>query len=517
MLCGGTASSLGAMQQSGYKNGGFIKWLRRKDNLFFNRLSVLALCLALCTAITALCFSYFSIKTALYISAVPFFTLLSLYCFSSKKYALKVPTAHTGRWQRLFAAYCLLTASVAYFAIAGLQALAVWNGSKLYNLVAYAPFALVVLCLPFLLCAANAIVSVFENARNRKFVKRAGQVLDETAIIRVGIVGSYGKTSVKNILKTLLKERYSVVGTPSSYNTPIGIAKTVFSNEFDGKQILIAEMGARKQGDIKELCQMVKPDYAVFTGVCNQHVATFGTLENVLQEKSEILRSTAKKVVCGGALKEQLSRFANDERVIFVDETYYKDVRYGAMETEFTLVLEGEERTVKTSLLGESAIENITLAAALCKQMGLSMQEIADGIAKLQPIEHRLQPLQANGVYILDDGYNCNEKGAVQALLALSRFGGKKYLVTPGIVECGVLEESVNGALGKSIAQTQPDRVILVGETLVTAVKNGYLQAGGDGEKLITVKTLSEAQSVLKESLNQGDAVLFMNDLPDVY
>lgn len=120
-------------------------------------------------------------------------------------------------------------------------------------------------------------------------------------------------------------------------------------------------------------------------------------------------------------------------------------------------------------------------------------------------------------MYILDDGYNCNEKGAAEAIAALQRFDGGKCIVTPGIVECGVLEEEINRALGKRIAEAGLDRVVLVGETLVGAVKSGYVSAGGDESKLFAEKTLCSAKDRLTEWVQAGDAVLFLNDLPDVY
>ena len=150
-------------------------------------------------------------------------------------YALKVPATKTGRYLRLFAFYCLYTAILIYVLISFLSFLAVWNGSKVYNLIAYVPLAVMPMLMPALLCLANLTTRPFENARNEKFVKRAGQVLDETPIITVCVVGSYGKTSVKNILGSILSEKYSVVVTPSSFNTPTGIARTVFSKEFAGK------------------------------------------------------------------------------------------------------------------------------------------------------------------------------------------------------------------------------------------------------------------------------------------
>ncbi len=516
ILCVSTTKLLGAMQQSGYKNGVFLRWFKRKDNLYFNRLSVLALCLALATTVTALCFSFLGVKAALLCSAIPFFVLLILYSVADGKYALKVPVKYTGRVKRLFATYFFFVACLSYILIALLGFLSDWNGSELYGLIAYAPFAVMPILVPFLLCVANAVTGVFENARNKKFVRRATEKLQNTEIVRVGVVGSYGKTSVKNILKTILSEKYTVVETPESFNTPVGVAKTVFSPAFENKQVFIAEMGARKSGDIKELCALVQPDYAVFTGVCEQHIQTFGSLENIFKEKSEILWSVKKKAVCGEGLKPFAEAFLDNERIIFIGaET--EDIQLSATETAFALRLGNERIAVKTPLLGKMAVENIALSARLAFEMGLTGEEIVNGIKKLQPVPHRLQLLENGGVYILDDGYNCNPKGAKEGIEALSRFSGRKCIVTPGIVECGVLEEKVNGELGAEIALAKLDKTILVGDTLVGAVKSGYENAGGDKEKLSTVKTLNEAQALLSGWLTTGDAVLFLNDLPDVY
>ena len=513
LLCVSSLKMLGAMQQGGYKNAAFFRWLKRKDNLQFNRLAVLGLCLILLSTVTALGFSFLDQKSALLLSSVPFFGLLLLYAWSDGKFALKVPLKRTGRALRLLAVYWLFTASVAYLLIAVLAFFADWNGSYLYGLMQYAPVGILPALTPFLLMAANALLSVFENLRNANFVKRARQVLDEQKIIRIGVVGSYGKTSLKNILNTLLSEKYTVVATPESFNTPVGIAKTVFAPNFADKQIFIAEMGARKTGDIGELCALVKPDYAVFTGICEQHIQSFGSIEAVWAEKSKILQCGAKKVVCG---EEILCRAqAEGENVLAGCEVF--DIEYGAAATVFKMSLYGEKVVVKTELLGKAAVENISLAAKLCVELGLTAEEIVKGIEKLTAIPHRLQLSENAGVYILDDGYNANHKSAEEAIEALKRFGGRRCIVTPGIVECGILEEKINGELGEKIAKAEFEKVILVGETLVGCVKRGYQNANGDMEKLFAVKSLSEAKAVLQDWLESGDAVLFLNDLPDVY
>ena len=452
------------------------------------------------------------------VASIPFFGLLLLFWRMDARYTLKVPVHFTGRLKRLFAVYAFFTACVSYIFLAGLTFLAKWNGSDLYGLIAYIPFSVMPILTPILLLAANLSIAWCEEKRNRKFVKRAGQVLDEKEIIRIGVVGSYGKTSVKNILKTILSEKYSVVATPESFNTPMGIAKTVCAPDFDQKQIFIAEMGARKAGDIAELCNMVKPDYAVFTGVCEQHIQGFGSLENVWKEKSEILRCGAKKVICGAGLKPYLEREFFDkigDTVLVDNEEFEADL--GAAATVFKMRIFGEMVEMKTILLGKMAVENIRLAVYIALELGMTADEIARGVEKLQPIPHRLQLIENGGVYILDDGYNCNPKGAEEAIAALNRFLGKKYIVTPGIVECGILEDKINGELGEKLAKAGFDKTILVGNTLVNAVKKGYEKAGGDVSSLVKVETLEKAQGVLRGLLQEGDAVLFLNDLPDVY
>ena len=520
LFCYATRKLLGALQQSGYKNGTFWRWFMRKDNLAYNRLAVLTLCLALATAITSLCFSFLGVREGLVISSVPFFGLAFLYLWVDNKYALKVPLKNTGRAKRLFAVYFICTALFAFCALTWMDQIADWNGSAVYSSVAYVPFAFLPAVLPFILLIANGFNATFEDWRNMRYVNRAAKTLENSPeTIRIGVVGSYGKTSVKNVLKTLLSEKYTVVETPESYNTPMGIAKTVFSSEFANKQIFIAEMGARKTGDIAELCAIIQPDYAVFTGVCEQHIKTFGSLENVWAEKSEILHHGVKKAICGESLRAYVERdFENSVGDgILLGGVAVENVEFRATETVFTLLYGEEKIEVKTALLGGGAVENISLAAALCKALGLTAEELKKGLEKLQPVPHRLQLIENNGAYILDDGYNCNLRGAKEGIAALTRFGGGKCIVTPGIVECGILEEKINGELGKMIAEAKLDQVILVGDTLVGAVKSGYLAAGGNADNLTVTPTLDGAKAILQNWVKTGDAVLFLNDLPDVY
>ena len=207
----------------------------------------------------------------------------------------------------------------------------------------------------------------------------------------------------------------------------------------------------------------------------------------------------------------------NPQNVLFADGAAVENIRLNATDTQFTLRIKGESVEITTKLLGTAAVENIQLAATLAVEMGVNLQEIATAVSEMEAIPHRLQLVENGGVYILDDGYNANPRGAVEAIAALSRFSGRKCLVTPGIVECGVLEEKINAELGESIAKAGLDLVILVGETLVGVVKKGYIDGGGDESKLVCVPTLDKAKQTLSDWILVGDAVLFLNDLPDVY
>ena len=169
---------------------------------------------------------------------------------------------------------------------------------------------------------------------------------------------------------------------------------------------------------------------------------------------------------------------------------------------------------VRTKLLGRHAAEDIALAAALCGALGMRIEEIAAAIPCVEPVPHRLQRIDGART-VLDDSYNSNIEGAKNALEVLKCFEGEKVVVTPGLVELGELEEKENEELGKEFLGL--DRIILVGETRVRAVRDGYVAAGGDDKLVTIVPTLSAAQALLREEFKAEGAVLFLNDLPDKY
>ncbi len=498
----------GILQSSGYGAKKFAKWLRRKNNLALGRLVLLSLLCLFSCLVLSLAFSFAGEWAAL-CGIAGYAVFFVLYIIADRKTALRSPVAKTPRFMRLFALDFLLLAIISYILITLLNFAAhVWD-SAFFTAVRYVPLAVTPLLIIPVLLLSNALDKIYETPHNARFLKMAKKKLAEAKLTVVGITGSCGKTSTKVILSEILKSRFRVLSTPRSHNTPMGIALTVNGAELENYDIFIAEMGARHPGDIAELCGVCNPDYSVITGICPQHLETFFTLEAIVKAKGEIIEGTRH---CTVIAPEAYPYYAEYPRTLKCDGA--ENIVCTTDGVEFDLALEKRVH-VKSRLLGAHAAADIALAAKIASVLGMTADEIAAAIPQIDYIEHRLQLIKSNGVNILDDGYNSNVLGARCALDVLKLFGGKKTVVTPGLVELGVLEEKENYKLGAALAGL--DFVILVGDTLISPVRRGYLDNGGDAEKICVCPTLFCAQEKLKEIVTCGDAVLFLNDLPDVY
>lgn len=510
LLSGCCYRLLGILQSSGYNGRRTLGWLKKKNNHAFARHALLATLCALSTAVVSLCFAFAGEYGAI-VGLVPYAALFIVFIWADNRVALRVPLTPTPRLKRLYVTLFFLNAVLVYLAVTLLNfADYVW-GNKIFTLLRYLPLAVFPLLIAPLVLLANLVAKAYETPRNRAYVRRARQKLAASDVKVIGITGSYGKTSAKKILAELLSSKYRVLSTPRSHNTPLGIALAVNGARLEDYDFFIAEMGARHVGDIAELCELCPPDYALVTGICPQHLESFGSEENIVKAKGELLAATKTAAVIAADCFDLFGAYSCPKEC----ENSAEDVVCDCTGTAFTLALGGEKIRVKTKLLGAHAAHNVALAAQLAYKLGLTAREIADGVEKLDYIEHRLQLTVSNGVNILDDGYNSNVKGAAAALDVLRSFGGRKIVVTPGLVELGVLEERENAALGGKLVGF--DRVYLVGDTLIAPVKSGYISSGGEAARLEVHPNLAAAQQALKDYLTAGDTVLFLNDLPDIY
>ena len=382
--------------------------------------------------------------------------------------------------------------------------------------------------LPVWLALALAAVWPVERGIYELYFRDARRVLDSRKdLIRIGITGSYGKTSVKFILGTLLQERFEVLVTPASFNTPMGLASVIRGRLQPGTQVFVAEMGARHRGDIRELCRLVHPRYGVLTSVGPQHLDTFGTLERIRETKYDLIRALPPEGCAffaedGGICRELYDRTALPKRLVSLRgedgaDLWAEDVRATPEGSRFTLCAAEERVPCETRLLGEHNISNILLAASVCRELGMTLREIARGVARLQPVEHRLQLLpNPGGMTIIDDAFNANPRGVEAALRVLAQFPPRRIIVTPGLVELGGEEADYNRRMGGEIAGAA-DIAVLVGRKHTGPIAEGLRAAGFPEEEIHTVGSLEEASALLGRIGRAGDTVLFENDLPDNY
>lgn len=359
-----------------------------------------------------------------------------------------------------------------------------------------------------------------ENRIAKGFVDDAARILAaHKDLIVIGITGSYGKTSVKNFLHALLSVKYNTLMTPGSYNTTMGVVRTVREMLRPSHEIFIAEMGAKNVGDIKEICDLVHPTYGIITAIGEQHLETFGSVENIVATKFELADAIP---VDGTVFLNWDNAHIRARAVDAPTVTYSTDVQadYRASDItvdshgcQFTLTTpDGETCRYATRLLGVHNIQNLAGCMAVAHRLGVSLKEMVYPVRMLKPVEHRLQ-LLPNGY--IDDAYNSNPAGFRGALDTLAAFDAQRVLVTPGMVELGERQDALNRELGE-YAATRCDYAVLVGEKQAPPLKEGLLAGGFSEEKLFVAKTLQEGLAWVNALPIEGQRIVLLeNDLPD--
>ncbi len=517
-----SAKFLLVAQQTGYSPRALKIWYDGAGANYKNRLMLLSLMSFLAFCLVGSCFVPVTGESvAAYFGFVPFVLFTAIFIKTERGANVKLPFKKTGRAVRLCVTYCvvLLVTCLLFCFFADVIAYLVKN--DVVALLRYCVTAFIPMIFPFTIMLALAINNPFENIRNKRFVNRARLILKQSRAVKIGITGSYGKTSVKELIKSMLSECGSVVSTPESYNTPLGIALTV--KDGVDADFFIAEMGAKKRGDVKELCDIVMPSVGVLTGINSQHLQSFGSADVIKKTKFELFEGLAmdKTAVFSSdsvGAKELYGRFVGDKYSAGINGDFVRAENVDLSEngSSFDLIIKGEKSVrCETSLLGKHNVSNVCLAAAVAYKLGASVSNIVSGAAKCSPVSHRLQPIKSEcGGIILDDAYNSSEDGALAALSVLSEFNGKKIVVTPGLVELGERQEFANEELGKRIAEVA-DVVVITGKTNAEAVSRGL--SAKMPENAITFADTATAAVQSLGGIKNGEVCLFLNDLPDSY
>lgn len=513
--------NLHMFQLNGYKNGEHIHWLKKNVSrqyllILIGISGILSMCLPgivtllLQTAAVLICMKYY-----LYL----------------KKTNTKKKLVYTARVKRL-----ILTDSILVIL------LLVLTGVFLGVSRIAGAFAILTMLQIIALVIVNWINRPVEGMINQHYINDAKKKLRSVPDLTViGVTGSYGKTSVKYYLDTLLKEHFEVLITPESYNTPMGVVKTIRSSLKPSHQIFICEMGARHVGDIKEICDIVHPEHGIITSVGPQHLETFFNMDNIVNTKFELADALPEVGLLflngdneyirnhSGKYKNKIFYTTGEwakarelESQIEEGEVpqYYQtgDVKLSRTGTEFTVTApDGEKETFQMRLLGEHNVINVAGAVAVANTLGIPLKQLKVPVRRIQPVAHRMQLLERGNFTIIDDAFNSNPVGSRAAVETLKQFEGVRILITPGMVELGEKEEEYNYKFGTYAADCC-DYILLVGEKHTAPIHKGVLESGFSQERCRVFEKLEDALSFAYSIKAEGHKfILLENDLPDNY
>ena len=501
-------------QQNSYRISRYWNWLKRNLSSTWRLFDIACLFMLFSTLIP-------SEGAALIVACV---ALGKIFMILKRKY--KKPLVFTKRVWRLYSLTAILSLG-AYLAMILVPDL----GSPQYPQFVLALGLLLILsiCSFIPVIIADVLLMPVEKMINQSYVNDAKRILKSMPDLKIiGITGSYGKTSTKHYLQRILSEKYDVLITPGSFNTPMGVVRTIREYMKPYNEIFICEMGAKHKNDIKEICNIVHPQSGIITAVGPMHLESFKTIENVQSTKFELADSLPSDgfIVINNDFEYCANRPVSNARAIRYGITNPEGCDYIATNIRYTpngtaFMIEGKDGfslEVETRLLGECNVSDLLAAAVMAIQMGVEPDKIRYAISSIQQVEHRLSMKQTpGGVTIIDDAFNSNPAGSKMAVDVLAHFkDGKRIIVTPGMIELGAEQDTLNEALGRHIGENL-DVAIIVGEYNRQSLVKGVLSADFNEDNLHVVDTFNDAQRVLATLLKPGDTVLYENDLPDTF
>lgn len=504
-----TKKSLHMLQQNLYDDDHrYLKWIKKNFDKIMLGAEILQLFLV---------FFILFIKKSNYILilfGIIYFLLFIRSFGISHKEVVKKPLVVTARIKRLLCTITLIYLIVIYF-------------SYKLNINVYLILTILAYFQYFIALLAVKINKPVEKCVFLKFKHMALKKLNSMNNLKVvGITGSYGKTSSKNILNEILNVKYNSITTPKNLNTPYGLIITINNHLDKFDNVFIAEMGAYKIGEIKELCDLVKPKYGILTRIGKAHMELFGSQENIQKGKFELIESLPSDGVAVLNSDDPLQvnyNLKNKVKVLWIgidNDADFKasNINVSNIGTTFDLIIKGDKNKYKfeTKLLGYANIYNILAAIALGYEFGININQLQSAVKSVKPIEHRLELKKNGDIYYIDDAYNSNPVGSKMALDVLNLMPGKKIIVTPGMIELGSIEDEENTIFGENIADVC-DEVILIGDKQTKAIQKGLKNKKYDEKHIYILEDVIDAFDLIKKLKGKDTYVLLENDLPDVF
>ena len=384
--------------------------------------------------------------------------------------------------------------------------------------------------IPGFLLLSFALLLPFEKAKQNRLLSDAKRIIREFNPYVIGVTGSYGKTSTKNMLGEILHEiRGNVFWPQKGINTPMGITREIRERLKQSDKYAVVEMGAYKIGSIKRLCDLTPPSACIVTAVGLVHLDRFGSAENVYLAKSELPQAVPADgvLVCNGD-DPQTRRMAVEHKKK-TTILYGMDTSKGHLDcvlinphfdidgSHFEIQWKDKRYQAYTKLLGAPALQNILASFSMACALGFAPELVVAAIRNIQPVDNRLSLKKAGEVIYLNDAYNSNPAGFKAALDVLKELASKrKILVTPGMIELGNEQFEENRKIAEYAASIC-DELLFVGPTNKEAFEKGFLPGAKNKEAFKYFETRTQALSHLTSMQAAGDCILIENDLPDLF
>jgi UDP-N-acetylmuramoyl-tripeptide--D-alanyl-D-alanine ligase len=394
---------------------------------------------------------------------------------------------------------------------------------------------LITLALPPLLQGA---VYLLNHATRYGYARRIAAATQKAAsrtdLKTVGITGSYGKTSTKEFLATLLSARYTVEKTPANNNTAIGLANAVLAGLAPETEVFVGEYGAYRDGEIQAMTEILRPRIAIVTAINEQHVELFGSIERTMDAKYELIAALpADGVAVFNAdnphCREMAKRYDGTKRFYSAKgkmqvggvkaSVLAMNIRPTAAAVGFDLVdsrdgLSDERKTtVELPLLGAHHVDNFLAAACAALELGMTLPEIAAAASAIRPIPGTMRPLRGkDDIRIVDDGYSVNPDGFMAALNYLETLPGRKVVITKGMQELGDTAVEAHRRVGEK-AGAVADIVILMDRSYEDAWREGIGRRPDHAKTVLFTETAAVVE-YLRTALHPGDTVLLEGRLP---
>lgn len=332
----------------------------------------------------------------------------------------------------------------------------------------------------------------------------------------IGVTGSVGKTSTKDIIANVVSQKYETLKTQGNNNNSIGLPFTIFN--LKNHQAAVIEMGMNHLGEISELTKIAKPTISVITNVGTSHIGNLGSRENILKAKLEILDGMEKKILVINNDNDLLHDLYLKNKDIEIhtfgienqSNVMAENIILNENNSEFVCDLEGEKFKVKVPVGGIHFVYNALCAATVGKLLGLSIEQIKRGIETFELTKKRMDITDLeNGVTIINDSYNASFESMQASLKYLSGLKGhQKIAVLGDMFELGKFSKELHEKVGKEVVKNNIDILICCGENakyIVEAAK----KEGMNQNHIYYLESKNEIEKLIKQIWKNGDAILF--------